>query len=52
MTQHRIFVAGATGQVGDQIVRILLDQRHFARARPPITEHGSGSRRRGRNAAI
>lgn len=32
MTEHRILVAGATGQVGSQAVRILLDQGHFVRA--------------------
>lgn len=32
MTQNRILVAGATGQVGAQVVRILLDKGHFVRA--------------------
>lgn len=32
MTEHRILVAGATGQVGSQSVRLLLDKGHFVRA--------------------
>ena len=32
MKEHRILVAGATGHVGSQIVRLLLDKGHFVRA--------------------
>jgi len=32
MIEHRIPLAGATGQVGSQAARILLDMGHFVRA--------------------
>ncbi len=32
MKEHRILVAGGTGHVGSQTVRILLDKGHFVRA--------------------